>query len=645
MAPAFFLPQQFSTSEMADLLGVSRQAVKKRADARGWAKAGGLRKGRGGGVVWAVAGLDTESRNDALAEWEKREERRNRPVFTETELQDERLRLDYLAEQFVRKPERVRQRAQRRLSLLLEALELAEGGMGLIQAFQVTAQFHNIHWANLRNWYYGINKKLGVKDLPRDEWIYALVDLYVGRRSSAEWTDQAQDFFFSLYLHKKAPDASECYRRMTEAGDLHGWKYPSQRTVYRLIRQRERHQMDFMRGKDRDFRNVMPPQQRDHTCFSAGQAVNYDGLHLDIWTQFNNGDLIERPVLVVGQDIFSSKAVASKLGKSECTDLYALAIYDTLKDVCTPEHIWTDNTRAAANKLITGNASNRHRFRNNPGDPFGLLQIAGIQHHFTNPNHEMSSPGAKPVERIFGKGGIHQMIRNNPRIRDLGSKSKPVPEALLREVIAEEIARFNAREGRRGKGMRGRSFDQVFAESFTQRHVVKVSPFTLNLFLLNREVVTIQRDGLISINAGRGEEKNSYWSPDSSRHARQRVMAFYDPTDLTKGVYFNHLNGDYIGSAQYRPSTAFIDKDAGTAYAKARGERLKSEKKAARAQAKMDTLELQQYARSITPPEAPQPAGSRTAFGNAEINKMMSDKGKKDYSDLYANRDKKIAAM
>lgn len=644
MGTLFFLPQQFSTSELADLLSISRQAVKKRADARGWKKAGSLRKGRGGGAIWIVTSLDEESRNDALAEWARREEALNRPALTDSEIEHEKQRLDFLAEQFVRKPEKIRRRAQRRLSLLLEAIKLNEGGMGLVEAFKVTAISHCVKWANLRNWYYGTDKKPGVKDLPRHEWIYALVDHYVGRRPSAEFSEKAYSFFFGLYLHKKAPDLSECYRRTVETAAEHGWIVPSERTVRRIVAQQAQHLIGYKRGQDKHFRNVMPPQQRDHSFFYAGEALNFDGLHLDIWTLFEDGEVVEHPVVLAGQDIRSSKAVSYRLGKTENTDLYRLSIYDAL-DICTPKHIWTDNTRAAANKLITGNGSNRHRFTNNPDDPIGLAQHAGIEHHFTSPNHEMSSPGAKPVERIFGKGGIHQMIRNNPHIREMGTLKNPVPVALLLNVIAEEIARFNARTGRRGKGMNGRSFDQVFAESFSKAHVSKVSPFIKNLFLLDRETVTIQKDGLIAINAGRGEAKNRYWSTDSRKYAKQKVTVYFDPDNLTKDIHICLLDGSFVGCAQYQPSVAFIDKQAGKQYAKARASMLKAEKKAADALTAMSTMELQQHAKRVTAAAVPSPASSHIVMGNIELNRMMSDKGKKDYSSLYANRDRKLASM
>lgn len=84
------------------------------------------------------------------------------------------------------------------------------------------------------------------------------------------------------------------------------------------------------------------------------------------------------------------------------------------------------------------------------------------------------------------------MIRKNPRLRGMGTLKTPVPVALLQEIIKEEVERFNAREGRRGMGMNGRSFNQVFAESYMKQHVVGISDFTRSLYLLEREVVMIQ---------------------------------------------------------------------------------------------------------------------------------------------------------
>jgi len=151
------------------------------------------------------------------------------------------------------------------------------------------------------------------------------------------------------------------------------------------------------------------------------------------------------------------------------------------------------------------------------------MAAAGIRYRRTSPNHELSSPGAKPIERVFGTGGIQEEICNDLRVRDLGRKGKEVPAALLLEVIAGAIASVNARIGRRGRGMNGRSFDQVFAEKFNPTKTTNVSHLTRNLFALNSEIVSVQRDGLITIKAGRGQEKNKYWSPDSREYRYRQI--------------------------------------------------------------------------------------------------------------------------
>lgn len=637
-APDF--PAFFSTGELANMLGISRQAVRQKANGKGWKSV--ARKGQGGGLCWLYSALDEQTRDRVSRSWHKQWKRRQQ-ALTPEELEREKIRLQILEEQFFRKPGKTQNRAERRYRLLMEAMELIDGGMKVLEAFAIVANKHGVKAANLRNWYYGTDKKPGVRKLPRHEWLYALMDHYVGRKPSAEITEQAWEYFKALYLHKSAPDLSDCYRRTAEAAPHNDWIVPSERTVRRLVARLEQHQLCFRRGKDRDFRDILPPQKRDHTCFASGEAVNGDGLHLDFWTVFDDGEVVEHPVVWGWQDIRSSKMLAWRLGKTECTDIIRLSFYDLLRHI-KPKHVWSDNTRAAANKLISGNAANRYRFKNREEDGPGLMQLADIEYHFTNPDHEKSSPGSKPIERAFGKGCIHAMIRNNPRLRGLGTLKHPVPVALLRDVIAEEIARFNAREGRRGLGMDGKSFDQVFAAHFSPRQDA-VSPFIRELFLLNKETVTIQRNGRIAINAGRGEGRNTYWSPVSGDHAGQKVTVYFDPENLTRDVHIFRLDGAYVGTAQYEPSVAFISKEEGRRYARKRASLLKAHKKAAAEMTAMSDLEMQQFSKKTTAAPMPEAEQKRTQFGNAEINKMMRGNTPDSYAQSVENMNRRIAAM
>lgn len=632
-------PEHFSTKEIAEALGISRQAVAQKAKGLAWKSVG--RSGQGGGKCWNFDSLDDATKQRVF--------KRFRKVFrSEEDARREAELAETMQQNYLRKTDKARARAQKRYDLLLQTMRYYDSGMEITKAFNTVGFSNNVNQSTIRNWYYGTTrkggtKKEGVRLLPRSLWLYALVDNYVGRTARAAFSEQAKEFLKSLYLHKKKPTLADSIRRTEEAAPLHGWILPSGRTMYRVIDALDPNQVAWVRGENRDFRTVMPPQTRDHTCFASGQAINGDGLRLSMYVTFEDGEVVENPSVWVWQDIRSSKLLSWKLGKSESTDIVRLSMYTLLGGI-KPQYAWADNTRAAANKLVTGLAENRHRFKNLETDAPGLAQLCGINFRFTNPDHEMSSPGSKPVERAFGVGGLHETILVNPLIRDLGSLKKPVPVALLLEVIAEEVARFNARDKRRGMGMDGKSCDQVYAENFSPVQDM-LSPWMRDLWLMNRETVTVRKDGLIAISAGRGQGKNEYWSETSSRHTRESVSVYYDPEDLTKPLHMFNLDGSYVGTADYKPSVAFISKEDGKKYAKARASRLKAEKKAAKDLITMTTMETQQFAHKATTATEPVAETVRTQLGDPEINMMIKDQKSDSYVQSHENVRKRIAAL
>lgn len=612
------IPLILTSIEIARLLGISRQAVSQTAIRQKWEFE--AKRGRGGGKYWLIESMPLDTREKVLNAWLAAN--KNKDTRTPEEIKEAEDRKEYLADVFRRKPEKARNRAEKRNRIMKEFIALVDDGMPIGKAIELVARNNDINPANVRNWYYGTDKKKGVRQVARDEWLFALMDNYAGRQVKAEWTEKAEEYFRSLYLVNKCPNLSDCYRRMKESAPANNWIVPSERTIRRRMTEVPSVLADWLRGKDRDFRNAMPPQKRDCTHFASGEAINGDGLHLDFWTEFEDGEIVEQPVVWCWEDLRSKKIVSRRLGKSENTDIIRMSLYD-LFGLFTPRKLWVDNTRAAANKLLMGTTEGRHRFKNMSYDVPGLLQKAEIECHFTNPDHEMSSPGAKPIERVWRD--YHKMIKNNPRLAGYGTKKRPVPVALLLEVIDEEINRYNAQTGRRGHGMNGKSHNQVFEENFDKQQQVVISPFDRDLFLLNREIVIVQPNGRIAINAGQGEGKNTYWSEISSQCAKQKVAVYYDPENLTKDLQICKLDGAYIGKAQYEPSVAFDSKEEGKVYAKTRKTRLKALKAAALAERKMTQLEAQQYTSKVEATATPEPERKVTRFGDAEMNRMISD--------------------
>lgn len=640
MRAAVEIPAYFSGVEIAALTGVSRQAVHQMAHSQKWEAI--ARRAQGGGKLYRFDSMPDKTRERLAHAYI----RHNRHTASRTpeEIREARERMEANALAFARQTDKMRARAERRLMLMIEAVDLIDGGMKVMQAFETVGNLYGVKPANLRNWYYGTPGHPGIRNLPREEWIYALMVQYAGRQKKADFDEVAKDFFYALYLKKRKPDLADCYRRLEDAARANDWTIPSERTVRRMVAHEDRCRVNWLRGKDRDFRDIMPPQKRDATIFASGEAVNGDGLTLGVWAYDpRTGEVYEHPVVWGWQDIRSRKLLGWRQGRTENTDLVRLSFWDVLGHV-TPKHVWLDNTRAAANKLLSGLVPGRNRFGNKEADVPGLLPQSGIETHFTNPNHEMSSPGSKPIERVWRD--LHRHILNNPRLAGLGTKKNPVSETLLREVIAEEVARYNAQEGRRGAGMDGKSCNQVYEENFRPSQNM-ISPYMRRMYLLNREVVTVQRNGRIAINAGRGEGRNTYWSEVSSAHAGRKVAVYYDPEDLTKDVQLCNLGGQYIGMAQYEPSVAFNDKETGRRYAKARAARLKAEKKAAQELVKMSELEVQQYAVKVEAAPEPKPTHTSIRFGEAEVNRMVSERLSQDEERArrVADMNRRIAAL
>lgn len=638
MRAAVEIPAYFSGMEIATLTGVSRQAVHQMAHSQKWEAV--ARRAQGGGKLYRFDSMPQRTQERLARAYS----RHNRPTASRTpeEIREAQERMEVNSLAFARQSDKMRARAEQRLKLMIEAVELIDGGMKVMEAFCTVGNLYGVKPANLRNWYYGTPGRPGIRNLPREEWIYALMVQYAGRQKRADFDEVAKDFFYALYLKKRRPDLTDCYRRLVDAARANGWTIPSERTVRRIVAREDRCRVNWLRGKDRDFRDIMPPQKRDATVFASGEAVNGDGLTLDLWA-YNQltGEVYEHPVVWGWQDIRSRKLLGWRQGQTENTDLVRLSFYDVLGHV-TPRHVWLDNTRAASNKLLSGLVPGIHRFGNKATDILGLFPQSGINVHFTNPDHEMSSPGSKPIERVWRD--LHRHILNNPRLAGVGTKRNPVSETLLREVIAEEVARYNAQEGRRGAGMDGKSCNQVYEENFRPMQSM-ISPYMRRMFLLNREVVTVQRNGRVAINAGRGEGQNTYWSEVSSAHAGRKVVVYYDPEDLTKDVQLCNLSGQYLGMAQYEPSVAFNDKETGRRYAKARAARLKAEKKAAQELVKMNELEVRQYSTRAEAVPEPKPAHTSIRFGEAEVNRMISERNEEERVRRVADMNRRIAAL
>jgi hypothetical protein len=479
----------------------------------------------------------------------------------------------------------------------------SELGAPAKDATEYTCEKHGCTSRALRKW------RAIVRNKPRIAWLPLLLLEKGGKRDVlvAEIPDTAWCFYSSYYLSREQPTHAMAYARAEIIAKKHGWQLPNAKTfIRRLNAEFTPDTQKYMREGEQKWARTLPPMRRDRSVFGVGEAVNGDGLKFDRhWVQFKPS---QKPINTATgwfwQDIRSSKILAFRIGQTENTNLFRLATYD-LTAHCSPTYVLLDNTRVAANKVMTGGVTHRNRFRKKKNaegkrggdfEPRGLLVGAmGAQVHFTNPDKVLGNPGAKPIERAFGIGGIHEAVANHPRLAGRGrSASSPITADELRAVVIEEVARLNAQKNRRGSNIAaGNSFNDEWDAGIARGEAqIRLSKSARDMFLRSFETRTVNGCGEVVLQAGRGPHgDNRYWSEGSAALVGQRVSVFYDPADLSKDVYLYTPEGRYLCAAQHKPAYAFNDVEAAGEHAKFKERQRKAKRAEAEAAQSMRVLE------------------------------------------------------
>ena len=488
------------------------------------------------------------------------------------------------------KDNKAKEEAQRRFDLVLAAKKLERTGLSATEARkQVCAQTGTAYRTLLRY----INACAGHH---QGDWLAALIPGYAGCQVQAEITPAAWDFFKADYLRRDRPTASASYERLERAAEKHGWQLPSVNTLLRkLHKELPPSLITLLRDGEDAYKASRPAQERDRTVFHALEAVNGDGYQFSNYCEFENGEVCQ-PKTWYWQDLYSSKILAWRTDVSENKDSIRLATHDLISKWGIPLHFWLDNTRAAANKDMTGGVKNRYRFKIKDDEPMGMIPSLGAEVLWTTPGHGQ----AKPIERAFGIGGLGEYIDKHPAFSGRGTKARPIPVAEFEAVMTQEIAAFNARTGRRGKIAAGKSYDAVFNASYSASTIRKATPRQLALWLLAPAPVTCNRsDGAIKILG------NRYWAEELAVYKGRKVVARFDPANLHAGIIVETLGGLEICQAECIAAVGFNDRDAARSTAKENGRIKKHLKKIKESELRISANEAAKYLPSEVPEETP----------------------------------------
>jgi putative transposase len=631
----FFGREWFTATELAaeNLPGLpaTRVGLQKRARQAGWENADRegtgwrTRAGRGGGVEYHICNL-TEAQQAALAvryPAEARGEATRMASLPRTTTQDALVRAERW-EWFDAKPDRIKAIAQHRLQVLLAVKALRSTGTPKLRAMQQVADQHGCTVQSLYNW------ESQVLCVPEGDWLPHLAPHYAGATASAECPPEAWEELKADYLRLEAPAFNDCYRRLQARAKTMGWVLPSSRTLRRRLEALPATVLTLAREGEDALKRKYPAQERDRGVFHALEAVNADGHLWDVFVKWPDGS-VARPMMTTFQDLYSGKILAWRVDRTESAHSFRLAFGDLVETWGIPDQIWLDNTRAAANKTMTGGVATRFRFTVKAEEPLGVLPMMGVHVHWTKPYSGQS----KPIERAFRDfaGGTAKHPRfagaytgNNPTAKPENYGSAAVPLDDFIATVGEAVVEHNARPGRTGGLCRGRSFDATFAESYEAAPIRRATAAQRRLWLLAAEAVKVRADSTVHF-AG-----NRYWSEHLAELIGQPVTLRFDPDSLHEPMQVYRADGSFLGEAECLEAAGFDSTEAARQHGRARRAWLRAQKDMLHAERRMSVADLAALhaAADAAPKDRPEPRVLRPVFATAGNAALQADPAEPD---------------
>lgn len=501
---------------------------------------------------------------------------------------------------------KAQEKAKTKLRAVQAVDQLVNNRVPKMDAYQSVSDEYGIPIATLRR------DCANVKRLDIADWAPALLPKYkeaaqLKRKHQFAHIDEAAwDFIKSDYLANEEPALTACYERLKAAAAHNGWKIPSYDSVRRRMQfEVPVEQRVMLRKGEHALMMMFPPQERTIADLHAIEWINGDGYLHNVFVKWFNGDEI-RPKTWFWQDVYSRKIVGWRTDISENTDSIRLSMMDVFERYGVPKEITIDNTRAAANKWITGGVPNRYRFKVKEDDPLGIIPMMGIKLHWSSVILGKGHGQAKPIERMFGVGGLDEYIDKHPLNRGAYTGpspmdkpdnygSKVIDAEVFLQTVAEGVEMYNAKLNRNTEACRGfMSFDTAFNASYEQSVIRKATPEQLQLMMLQAESVRVNKHGAISLDAGGSLKgcKNRYYNESMANFIGQKLVARFDPQALHQSVEIYTLQGVRICTAECIEKTAFGDTQAGREHSRKRKQFTKANKAAALAQTQMSALEV-----------------------------------------------------
>lgn len=495
-------------------------------------------------------------------------------------------------------PARVKARAEERLRIIHIVEQVQAAGATKVVAVDTACQGTTYKPRTVFEWFHLIE---GVAVEDRLPYLAPKHRMAARAKPSTADVRPFLDHLKSLYLRVEQPTFRECCRIAMKLAKAKGWKTLAERTAKRRIEEEvPRVTRVFMREGEAGLTKCFPAQIRDRSGMHALEAVNADCHKIDVFVEWDDGT-VDRPQIIAFQDLYSNKILSWRIDHNPNKVMVMSAFGEMIEAFGIPRRCLFDNGREFANKWLTGGAKTRFRFTVREDDPLGVLPLLGIQLHWAQPAHGQ----AKPIERGFKDFAndialdprfAGAFVGKNPMAKPENYRSRAVNMEVFKRVVAEKIAEHNAREGRTAPTAKGRSFDQVFAESYASAPILRATEAQRRLWMFGQHVGRLNRN-----NGSLKVYGNVYFSEWMSEMPSKEVVARFDPEDLHKGLHIYGKDGEHLGFAECQQAVGFFDVAGAKALARKKSEIKKAEKALAKAHAPIPLSQIGEDLDAISP--------------------------------------------
>ena len=582
----------------------SPQGVNKKARAGNWEKRQ-VQGIRGVGYEYAFSSLPQATQAELLLKQSAVE------IDNVSETPRARKELNYLPEviwkPYEKATDKQREHAKAKLVPLHKLDDLVRNGLELMTALDAVAEECDIAKGSLKRWYYQ------VRSFERPDWLPLLIAKHNNKKSGKEaaFTEEAWEAFKADYFRNKQPQFGSCYERLKRAARENGWNIPSASSIKRKIEREVPKLVQVqLREGDHAVMQYYPSMRRTVAEIEALEWINGDGYQHNVFVRWHNGEIV-RPKTWIWQDIRTRKILAYRVDLSENSDTIRLSLMDLIWKYGIPKKCTIDNTRAAANKWMTGGVKNRYRFKVKEDDVTGIIPMLGIELLWTSVQFGKGHGQAKPIERAFSHGGLGELVDKHPSLAGFyagenvynkpdnynGGKDGVDYDTFIL-AIEDGIRTFNEREVRQTEICQGiYSFSQVFERDYAKAQIRKASAEQIRFLMLMSEAVTLRKDGTFELDAGGkvNNRKNRYLASELIATAHRKVVVKFDPQDLHNKVWVYGLDGVFLAEAKCTDAVAFGDKAKGREHDKARKQMVKAVKAQAKATLTMNAQEAARY--------------------------------------------------